>query len=288
VSFFNSLLSGGFVLLVSFLPFRPDPVLELADQLFTAGQFDEAITEYKRYLFFHAEDPENAAGYAYSQIGLSYRGQGLWGDAIAMLQKSVQAEIREDVRDERRVALGVTLIACGRYDQAEFTLLKVEMFSASESAIRKAVFFRGISALYTSKWEVARETFHNYFGGQTPEMAAIRKQIEELIGEAGNQKYKSPRLARALSTIVPGLGQIYASDLAGGFNAILIIAATGYLCVSDLVQKRILDAIFTSTFLFERFYSGNRQNAEDAAKRYNRNLSQRMTAEILKVLGSVK
>lgn len=286
--FFNNLLSSGLVLLVSFLPIRPDPVLGFADRLFTAGQYDQAVTEYRRYLFFHAEDPGNAVGYAYSQMGLAYRGQGLWDDAIAMLQRSVQAEVREDVRDERRVTLGVTLIACGRYDQADFTLLKVEMFSPYESSKRKAVFFRGISALYMFKWDVARDAFRDYFSGQGPEMDVLEKRIEGLLGQAENQGYKSPRLARTLSTIVPGLGQIYASDWAGGINALVINAAMGYLVVHDLAQRQILNAVFNSLFLFERFYGGNRQNAEDAAKQFNRDLSQRMAAEILKVLGNMK
>jgi len=282
--FFNNFLSAGLLILLSVIPGRPDGVLHLADELFAAGQFDEAVTEYKRYIFFNAENPEAAPGYAYYRIGLAYRSQGRWDDAIATLQKSIQAESREDAREERRLALGVTQIACGRYDQADFLLLKIEMYSPFEEAKRKAAFFRGICALYTSKWDEAREAFQNYFGGRDLETDALGKRIEGLLVQAQRKGYKSPRLAKALSTFVPGLGQIYATDWVGGLNALALNAATGYLLVHDLVQKQIQDAVFNSIFLFQRFYSGNRQNAEDAAMRYNKALSQRMAAEVLKIL----
>jgi len=284
MSFFNNILSAGFILWLSVSPGRPDRLLSFADRLLSEGQVNEAITEYKRYVFFNSDEPGNAAGYAYYQMGLAYRHQGRWDEAVAALLKSIQAESLEETRDERRIALGVTEIACGRYDQADFTLLKVEMFSPFGEAKKRAAFFRGICNLYTAKWSEAREAFRNYSSGDNLEMRDLGKKVDSLLVQASKKGLKSPRLAKTLSTFLPGLGQIYASDWAGGLNAFVLNAATAYLLVHDLVRLEIQDAVFNSVFLFERFYSGNRQRAEEAAKKYNQNLSRQMAAEILKIL----
>jgi len=282
--FFNEFFHWGLVLFLSVVSVRSDRVLGFADHLFAVGQDEEAITEYKRYVFFHSEDPENAEGYAYYKMGLACRNQGRWDEAIAMFQKSVQSENQDRVRDERRITLGVTLIACGHFGEADFLLLKVEMYSPFDETKRKASFFRGICNLYTSNWAEARTAFLRYFRGQRPETGDLEMKIDELISQAPKIEYKSPGLAKALSTVVPGLGQIYAADWAGGINALVINGAMGYLVVHDLAQKQILDAVFNALFLFERFYSGNRRNSEEAVKKYNQNLNRQFTARILKIL----
>jgi tetratricopeptide (TPR) repeat protein len=281
---FSRYFQIGIILWLSVVSVQSDQVLSFADQLFSAGQSEEAITEYKRFVFFHSEDRENDAGYAFYKMGLAYRDQSRWDEAIAMFQKSIQIESLDRVRDERRIALGVTLIACGRFGEADFLLLKVEMYSPFIETKKRSSFFRGICNLYTSNWAEARIAFQSYFLGQRPELKDLETRVDDFLSQAPKIKYKSPGLANVLSTVVPGSGQIYAADWAGGINAFIINAATGYLVVHDLAQKQILDAIFNALFLFERFYSGNRQNSKEAVARYNQNLNRQFASKILKFL----
>jgi len=90
----------------------------------------------------------------------------------------------------------------------------------------------------------------------------------------------------SIATILPGSGQIYAGDWGNGVNALLINAATGYLFVNDVLNHQYLIAIFNSLFLFERFYSGNRSNAEKSAKKYNERKNQLFAAKILEILNA--
>jgi len=91
-------------------------------------------------------------------------------------------------------------------------------------------------------------------------------------------------VARALSTVVPGLGEVYAGARKGGLNALALSAATGYLVVDDVVDGRIREAVIDGLLLFSRFYSGNRERAAAAATRRNQALGRTVAAQILQAL----
>jgi hypothetical protein len=280
----NSASYFGTVIFSIVMALSPHPRLYFADLLFKEGQYDEAITEYKRYLFFHASSLENDHGYVYEQMGLAFRSLGLWDQAIGMLSKAVQSEVNEDLRDERQTNLGITLIACGRYDQATLALYRVESYGQNAFQKRRAAFFRGIASLYRYDWDEAIEAFRVYFQARQDKDNGTENRIFQFLNEIRHKRFKSASLARTLSTLVPGLGQIYSSDWAGGLNAFAINAAAGYLVVQDIVHHNALSALFNLTFLFERFYSGNKHNAADAANKYNEKMEHLFTVELLKWL----
>lgn len=260
-----------------------DAALNLAEHLFISGNYDEAITEYKRFLFFNTEKEESL--YANYKIGMAYRDLKLWQKSKEALQKSIEGEADEEKRDERRIDFAVVVMAEGSYPEAEFLFLKVEMFSRFPHLRKKAAFFRGLANIYNAKWMEAREAFE-FYGSDRDE--ASRKKIQRisqitLLAQKAN--FRSPKLAKTLSTILPGSGQLYAGDWKGGANALFINLTLGYILANNLVDQDYKNFLFNSLFLFERFYSGNRHNAEEAAKKYNRRLNLIFQKEILGILG---
>lgn len=262
-----------------------DKALELAEKFFNSENYYDAITEYRRYIYFNSEKKDDGISYAHYKIGLAYRNQGKWDESLNALRRSIQTANTEHIRDDRKIDLAVVMIAGGDYSAAEFYLIKVEMFSNIPELKRKAAFFRGVSIIYSFKWEQAREAFQIYFNNN-PENKSdeLGKKLDFLLAKAQNLKYKSTKLAKILSTILPGSGQIYSGDWRNGINALAINTATGYLLVNDLIKRRYLDAIFNSLFLFERFYRGNRYHAEESAKKHNQNINQELIEKILKIL----
>ena len=259
--------------------------LEIAEKFFNSENYYDAITEYRRYIFFNSEKKDDNISYAHYKIGLAYRNLGKWDESLNALRKSIQTVNTEYIRDERKIDLAVVLIASGNYSTAEFYLIKVEMFSNIPELKRKAAFFRGVSAIYSFKWEQSRNAFQIYFNNH-PERkhAELGKKLDFLLDKAQNTKYKCPKLAKILSTILPGSGQIYSGDWRNGINALVINTATGYLLVNDLIKRQYLDAIFNSLFLFERFYRGNRYHAEESSKKYNQNINQKFVKKILEII----
>ena len=86
-----------------------DPALDLGDLLFTLENYDAAITEYKRFLFFNADHPQT--GEAQFKIGLAYRAQEWWAEAVEAMIAAAQLTTETELQAERRVELAVTLIA---------------------------------------------------------------------------------------------------------------------------------------------------------------------------------
>lgn len=257
--------------------------LDLAERFFDSGNYEEAITEYKRFIFYNPQS--ESISYAYYKIGLAYRNEKKWNESINALHLSIQTATSESIKNEREIALAVVLIASGNYSDAEFQLLKVESFSPFLLLRRKAAFFRGIASLYAHKWKDARTAFQKYFKEDSLfESSVLSRSLDSLLLLAQYLKYKSPRLAKILSTILPGSGQIYAGDILNGLNSLVINSLTGYLLVSSLIKGDFTGAILIYVPLFQRYYLGNRFRAEKIAENYNKKLNEKIINNILRTI----
>ena len=260
-----------------------DPALNLGDCLFALGDYDAAITEYKRFLFFDANHPQ--AGDVQFKIGLAYRAQEWWVEAVEAMVAAVQLTTETELQAERRVELAVTLIASGTYDLALVELIKVDMQSQSARLRQRARFLRGIAYLYQFKWEQAQSVFQAYFD-ETPNAAEAATEIDALFSDAVNLSQKSEKTARLLSTFLPGLGQTYAGDWKNGVNALLLNGVLGYVTLDAAIERDYDDAILSFFFLFHRYYSGNRYRAAEAAQTFNDRENRRHVEKILQALAT--
>ena len=260
-----------------------DPALDLGDRLFALGDYDAAITEYKRFLFFDVDHSQ--AGEVQFKIGLAYRAQGRWAEAVEAMVAAVQLTTEAELQAERRVELAVTLIASGAYDLALVELIKVDMQSQSARLRHRARFLRGIAYLYQFKWEQARSVFEAYFD-EIPNIARVAAEIDTLFSEAINLPQKSEKTARLLSTFLPGLGQTYAGDWKNGLNALLLNGLLGYITLDAAIERDYDDALLSFSFLFYRYYSGNRYRAAEAAQTFNDRENGRYVEKILQALAT--
>ncbi len=258
-----------------------DPVLDFGDHLFALKSYEAAITEYKRFLFFNADHPR--ASEAQFKIGLAYRAQEWWAEAAEAMIGAVQSTMETELRSERRVELAVTLIASGAYNLALVELIKVEMQSLSPQLRQRARFLRGVAYLYQFKWEQTRSVFQAYFDG-IPGAAGAAAEIDTLFLAAINRPRKSERTARLLSTLLPGLGQAYAEDWKSGLNALLLNGVLGYLTLDAAIERDYDDALLSFSFLFYRYYAGNRYRAAQAAQAFNERENRWYVDRILQAL----
>ena len=82
-------------------------------------------------------------------------------------------------------------------------------------------------------------------------------------------KFKNPKTAALLSTIIPGAGEIYGGKPFLGILDLTVNGVTDYLLFRSITQKEFLDATIILYFLFFRFYNGSRGNAYLAAVEHN-------------------
>jgi len=107
--------------------------------------------------------------------------------------------------------------------------------------------------------------------------------IHEYIEERSNKYNKSAEASKLLSTILPGLGQIYAGEIGAGINAFLLNTSLGYICFHSLKNSNYFDSIFYFTTLFWRYYSGNRNRAYTIVINKHKLLDDRLKIKILEI-----
>ena len=250
--------------------------LPLAKHLSAQGNYDAAITEYKRFLFFHPDDERIAE--IYHNIGLAYRAQGLWTEAVGALRTATHYAADTESKSEYQLELAVTLIAAQDYDLAQLELIKVTLRTASAQFYRRAQFLRGVAYVYQFRWDEAREVLKDW---------STDESLDTLFDEAANIPQKSIGVARTLSTILPGAGQIYAGNWQGGINALLLNGAFGFLTVDAALEGHYTDALLWGGIIFLRYYRGNTFRAGKAAEQFNEQRIQQAAEGILQRLQEV-
>jgi len=255
--------------------------LALADELMELGSYDEAITEYKRFIFFNPKGEHT--DYALYRMGLAYRAGHNWQEAINALRASILAAKDARTADERRIVLATTLIASGNYSLARLELIRVSEFSRHPSLRLKSLYFGGITSLYMFDWDAVREAFGSFYSGYAEgRMRESAKEIDSALLNA-RQSYKSIRLAKFLSTIFPGLGQIYAGDWRDGLNALALNSLTIGFLANAICRKDYKDAILISSITM-RFYMGNIYRAELDVREYNESMDRQNAAKVLSLV----
>lgn len=272
--------------LLSLIPHLPDPALALAQDCADSGQYAEAVTEYKRFIFFHNDSLDSCIGDAYYRMGLALRNCGRFPESLDAFDNSLQRAAGRWSTDAKKIAKAVSLTALGRFSEAEFTLLRMEVASNTEGTRKTCILFRGINSLYGQRWDKAREALKSFvdISSTSLEDGPVREAIQRFLVGANNLHPKSASLAKVFSMVLPGSGQLYAHDFTGGANAMALNGIFGYLLIHDLVTGNYIQAALSSFFLFKRFYLGNIRNAARAANLYTDTMNKRLALDFLNEL----
>ena len=262
-------LVSTFLFFCSFAAVAEELPLSLGRHLSAQGNYDAAITEYKRFLFFHPDD--SRVGEVYYNIGLAYKAQGLWTEAVTALRTAIYLAINNETKSEYQLALAVTLIATKNYDLAQLELIKVVLRKPSLPLFRRALFLQAVAYIYQFRWEEARSVLQDY---------TTDERLDVLFEAALNMPQKSIKVAKVLSTILPGAGHVYTGDWRDGLNALLLNGALGFLAIDAVLDEHYTDAALWGGFIFLRYYRGNTFRAGAAAEQFNLRESHR-TAEAL-------
>jgi tetratricopeptide (TPR) repeat protein len=94
----------------------------------------------------------------------------------------------------------------------------------------------------------------------------------------------SPKKARIMSLIIPGLGQAYSGDLKSGLNSLLLTSGLIALGINISIKYKPIDAVISILPWYQRYYMGGSIKAEEIAKR-KRNLKRNeVYTKILKLV----
>lgn len=240
----------GTVTLVAQNPFEDQ--FNYARQLYDEEKYFDAVTEFKRLLFFYEGDNYNYESNLL--IGLSYKEGAKFSEAI---QHLTLAELNSKNIDEVFIArleiikVNILRRTTGRALALLDSLQNDLKFTGKSDEIN---YWRGWAYIFSDDWENASSSF-----------SAIQANHQlAVFCDSLDKDLYSVQLAKILS-IVPGAGQFYTDEYVSGIISIGWNVLWGYLTINAFMEDRVFDGLMVGTLLWWRFYSGNLQNAEKFA-----------------------
>ena len=253
-------------LFLSFLPIAVqaqnlDKQFTYADSLFNSEKYFEAITEYKRLLFF-----DKSEKYSYQtnfNIGLSYKYGGKYDEAIKYLRFSELAA-QSDSQHVNSLLQSIRVNILRRTTNNALAMLNELQRDYPSYVDSNSIFYwRGWAFAMADDWENASLAFGK-IDREHP--------LKELSDRVEDDKY-SVTFATLISYILPGSGQIYTSNYFSGLLSLGWNVLWGYLTINAFITDRVLEGILIGGLLWARFYRGNFQNAEKFAIEKNIEIS---------------
>lgn len=245
-----------------------------ADALFEAGDYDGAILEFKRYIFYNPQS--DVLDYALYRIGQSHYYSRRPADAQKRFERLLKDYPQSPFRLYARFMLGKTFMEDEDFPRArsEFHLITKSNIDKKLSA--QAKYLEALSYLSERDWYSAVAEFRkvSQFQPDSQLSAKAERFADEILANLRLPR-KSPTLARWMSTFLPGSGQIYAGRIANGLISTAFNAAFIYLLVDSIRDKRYVDAAGIY-IIGARFYWGNIYNAAQSSLEYNQRIEERL------------
>jgi tetratricopeptide (TPR) repeat protein len=240
------------------------PLFGFAQSLFEAGEYYRAIGEFQRFLFFQPEHP--LASEAQLKIGLGFFCGERWVPAFEIFRQVAQAAPDPSIRPVATLWMAETRAQSGDYPQALRLYQGVMTEYPGTPVAERAAYLIGWSLLRQRQWAQARAVFAEVDAKSFYHPSAQR--LAAALNPPPILPQRSPMLARVLSTVLPGAGQIYTGHALDGLiglgvHGALIAGATG-AAMAGLEGAAGVDAFFTWGF-----YQTQMSNAAASAREFN-------------------
>lgn len=230
---------------------------EIAEELYSSEKYYDAVTEYKRLLFF-----DNDSVYTFSanyKIGKGYKEGGKFTDAIEYLTRAeINSSSVEKIFSAKEEIIKINILrrTNSRAHQLLDSLQSDKRFRDYQN---KLIYWRGWNYIFADQWDLAVNEFSKIDS---------LKELTEFCKEVDDELY-SVTTAKVLSYIIPGAGQFYTGEYLSGLMSLGWNVLWGYVTINAIIEERVLDGILVANFLWLRFYNGNIQNAEKFAEEKN-------------------
>jgi tetratricopeptide (TPR) repeat protein len=268
-----SVLTGFNLLIFLKLPAQNfEKTIDFADNQFKSGEFITSLKTYQRALFF-SEGRRNL--YIFSQIAeISYL-----NNDFETAQKYFGLAYNQSDNDSLKTELLFKKASCQLLNK-NFQFALMDLFSINDTSrlIQTRLNF------YLATCYFGLEDFgkaQSYF--ETCVDQNHRQEISELFS-AKKLSSPSPKKARIMSMILPGLGQTYSGDLKAGLNSLLLASGLIALGIEISLRYTPLEALFSVLPWYQRYYTGGYGKAAEIANRRRQVKRNEIYTKVLKVI----
>ncbi|MBM4171822.1 MAG: hypothetical protein FJ214_08150 [Ignavibacteria bacterium] len=232
---------------------------EYAHNLMKTRQYFDAITEFKRTLFFDIDKQ-----YSYSanySIGECYKAGAMLDNAIQYFSIAQYNARTDDEKISAQLEIIKTNILRRTTERAHQILNEIEKISSiNKDSVN---YWRGWAFIFNDEWKEAANSFAKI--NPNHELKKLAEQVD--------MDKVSVTFAKVISYILPGSGQIYSGSILPGLISLGWNLLSGYWTVSAFNESRVFDGSVLLGLIWLRFYRGNIQNAGDFAVQKNNEIS---------------
>lgn len=225
---------------------------DYAKKLYAEEKYFDAVTEFKRLLFFDESEEFNYEANYF--MGLSFKYGGKFSEALLHFYLADNSASSKEQKIKCSMEIIKINILRRTTQRALLMLDSLTMDPECKNKREEINYWRGWAFIFSDEWKKASTTFSKIQSAQI---------LVEVCDSVDNELY-NPELAKYLS-IIPGAGQFYTSEYVSGLLSIGWNVLWGYLTINAFVEDRVLDGVLIGSLLWWRFYSGNIQNAEKFA-----------------------
>ncbi|NQT96807.1 MAG: hypothetical protein HQ562_03610 [Candidatus Marinimicrobia bacterium] len=228
------------------------------DLFYNLGFYSEAITEYKRSLFFCDNCDQNLINY---KIAKCYYKNDQSQESEEILLKIINNSAENELVKNSLLFLGTIHWDKYYYDELRAALNKVIPL-LDTTYVQDIEYLIAWTYIYEANWEQSKAVL------QELEYPFVDNLIVDIINTK-DVIQKSTMDARYLSIILPGAGQLYNRDYKNALFSFLLVGSIEASIVYDLVNKAYISALFKYLFLFTRYSKGSRYVMESKIARDN-------------------
>lgn len=256
-------------------PAPQPPLFAFAQSLFAAGEYYRAIGEFQRFLFFQSGHPLTSE--AQLTIGLAFFCGERWLQAFEVFRRITGTAPDSARRAEAALWMAETHARGG--DQMEAIRLFHELIRQyPESVIaQRAAYLIGWGYLRQRRWTEARDAFAQV--DTTSPYHASGDRLAAALTTPPELPHRSPTVARILSTVLPGTGQIYTGHTLDG---LIGLGVHGALIAGSIgaVGAGLEGAAGIGAFFTWGFYRTQMSNAATLANDFNAQAEERFIGQL--------
>ncbi|RLB12298.1 MAG: hypothetical protein DRG39_02280 [Deltaproteobacteria bacterium] len=238
-----------------------------ANELMQKGDFDYAILELKRFIYFFPDDPK--VPQARCLIGICYMRSGRYEKARGIFSDICKSHRNDKYAQKALFLIGESYYKQKVFDEAEYYFsLLIQRFPKSE-LYDDTLYRLGWIRMYQDKWKEASKIFSQI--RQTSPYYEKAKALAKSSLKGETLPYKSPTLAGVLSAVFPGAGHAYVGRYKDGCVAFLLNGV--FIMASMEAFHEDMDVMGGMLgFLELGWYTGSIYSAINVTHKYNRKL----------------
>ena len=241
--------------------------------------------ECERFLYSHQTDPW--LFYIYYRGGLGHRNLGNYYQSTAWLKKAEALCPIPEFKPRIRYQRALTELMLGTDDRAELEFLMMSRNADSPLLIANAALVQSVLAANGFRWQEADLALDraSFLFGDDSLSAQTRDDLRELsMLMQENPTTVSPVWAKRLSTVIPGLGQLYLGDYTNGLVSMANFGLSTALVYSTLGHGALVEGYFSLSILWLRGFFGSRTAAAHRAFQINDEYSRNAALEFESIL----